>query len=44
VAEAVTVQTKGHEFVSAARASGAGSWPIVRHHLLPNVLAPILVD
>jgi peptide/nickel transport system permease protein len=43
VAEAVTVQTKALEFVSAARASGAGSWPIVRHHLLPNVLAPILV-
>jgi peptide/nickel transport system permease protein len=43
VAEAVTVQTKGLEFVSAARASGAGSWPIVRYHLLPNVLAPVLV-
>lgn len=43
VAEAVTVQTKALEYVSAARASGAGSWPIVRHHLLPNVLAPILV-
>jgi len=43
VAEAVTVQTKSLEFVSAARASGAGSWPIVRHHLLPNVLAPVLV-
>ena len=43
VAEAVTVQTKSLEFVSAARAGGAGSWPIVRYHLLPNVLAPILV-
>ena len=43
VAEAVTVQTKSLEFVSAARASGAGSWPIVRYHLLPNVLAPVLV-
>jgi len=43
VAEAVTVQTKSLEYVAAARASGAGSWPIVRHHLLPNVLAPILV-
>jgi peptide/nickel transport system permease protein len=43
VAEAVTVQTKSLEYVSAARASGAGAWPIVRHHLLPNVLAPVLV-
>ena len=43
VAEAVTVQTKSLEFVAAARAGGAGPWPIVRHHLLPNVLAPILV-
>jgi len=43
VAEAVTVQTKSLEFVSAARAGGAGPWPIVRYHLLPNVLAPILV-
>jgi peptide/nickel transport system permease protein len=43
VAEAVTVQTKSLEYVAAARASGAGSWPIVRYHLLPNVLAPILV-
>jgi peptide/nickel transport system permease protein len=43
VAEAVTVQTKSLEFVSAARASGARSWPIVRYHLLPNVLAPVLV-
>jgi len=43
VAEAVTVQTKSLEFVSAARASGAGAWPIVRYHLLPNVLAPVLV-
>jgi ABC-type dipeptide/oligopeptide/nickel transport system permease subunit len=38
VAEAVTVQTKSLEYVAAARASGAGPWPIVRYHLLPNVL------
>jgi peptide/nickel transport system permease protein len=43
VAEAVTMQTKSLEYVAAARASGAGSWPIVRYHLLPNVLAPVLV-
>jgi len=43
VAEAATVQTKSLEYVAAARASGAGSAPIVRYHLLPNVLAPVLV-
>ena len=29
--------------MAAARASGAGVWPIMRHHLLPNVLGPVLV-
>jgi peptide/nickel transport system permease protein len=43
VAESATVQVKSLEFVAAARASGAGMWPIMRHHLLPNVLGPVLV-
>ena len=43
VAESATVQVKGLEYIAAARASGAGVWPIVRHHLLANVLGPILV-
>ncbi len=43
VAESVTVQVKSLEFISAARASGSGVWPILRHHLLANVLGPILV-
>ena len=43
VAESVTVQVKSLEFISAARASGSGMWPILRHHLLANVLGPILV-
>jgi peptide/nickel transport system permease protein len=43
VAEAATVQTKSLEYVAAARASGAGSAPIVRYHLVPNILAPVLV-
>jgi peptide/nickel transport system permease protein len=43
VAEAATVQTKSLEYIAAARASGAGSAPIVRYHLVPNVLAPVLV-
>jgi peptide/nickel transport system permease protein len=43
VAESATVQVKGLEYVAAARASGAGVWPILRHHLLANILGPVLV-
>jgi ABC-type dipeptide/oligopeptide/nickel transport system permease subunit len=31
-------------FVDAARALGAGPWRIIRFHLLPNSLAPIIVS
>jgi ABC-type dipeptide/oligopeptide/nickel transport system permease subunit len=31
------------EYVEAARMMGAGSWRIIRFHLLPNSLAPIIV-
>ena len=43
VAESATVQIKGLEYVAAARASGAGVWQILRHHLLANILGPVLV-
>jgi peptide/nickel transport system permease protein len=43
VAESAPVQVKGLEYIAAARASGAGVRAIVRHHLLANVLGPILV-
>ncbi len=43
VAESATVQVKGLEYIAAARVSGAGVAAIVRHHLLANVLGPILV-
>ena len=43
VAESATVQVKSLEYIAAARASGAGVPAIVRHHLLANVLGPILV-
>jgi peptide/nickel transport system permease protein len=43
VAESATVQVKGLEYIAAARASGSGVGPIMRHHLLANVLGPILV-
>ena len=43
VAEAVTAQAKGRDYVEAARASGANALAIVRVHVLGNVLGPIFV-
>jgi peptide/nickel transport system permease protein len=43
IAESVTAQARGREFVEAARASGAGALTIVRVHVLGNVLGPIFV-
>ncbi|WP_207479193.1 ABC transporter permease [Arenibaculum pallidiluteum] len=43
VAEAVTTQVRGRDYVEAARASGAGAFTIVRVHVLGNVLGPIFV-
>ncbi len=43
VAETATTQVRNLDFVEAARATGAGHAMIVRHHLLGNVLAPVLV-
>jgi peptide/nickel transport system permease protein len=43
VAESVTTQVRGRDFVEAARASGASAFTIVRVHVLGNVLGPIFV-
>ena len=43
VAESVTTQISGRDFVDAARASGAGAFTIVRVHVLGNVLGPVFV-
>ena len=43
VAESVTTQARGRDFVEAARASGAHAFTIVRVHVLGNVLGPIFV-
>lgn len=43
VAESVTTQIRNLDFVEAARASGAGSFAIMRVHVLGNVLGPIFV-
>ncbi|WP_045392140.1 ABC transporter permease [Falsirhodobacter sp. alg1] len=43
ISESVTTQVRNLDFVEAARASGAGSFALMRYQVLPNVLAPILV-
>jgi peptide/nickel transport system permease protein len=43
IAETVTTQARHLDFVEAARASGTTSMQIIRHHVLANVLGPILV-
>lgn len=43
VSETVTSQARGLDFVEAARASGTTTLQIIRHHVLANVLGPIMV-
>jgi peptide/nickel transport system permease protein len=43
ITETVTAQTRRLDFVEAARASGSTAFQVVRHHVLPNVLGPVLV-
>jgi peptide/nickel transport system permease protein len=43
VSETVTARARQLDFVEAARASGTTTLQIIRHHVLANVLGPILV-
>jgi peptide/nickel transport system permease protein len=43
VTESATTQLRSAEFIEAARASGAGSFVILRAHVLSNVIGPVLV-
>lgn len=43
VAETATAQVKNLDFVEAARATGAGTFTILRHHILGNVLGPVFI-
>jgi len=44
VARGPTLSLKSREFVLAARSYGSGTWRILRRHLLPNIMAPVLVE
>ena len=43
IAETATSQVKNLDYIEAARASGAGSLAIIRHHVLGNVLGPVFI-
>jgi peptide/nickel transport system permease protein len=43
IAETATVQVKNLDYIEAARATGAGSLTIIRHHVLGNVLGPVFI-
>lgn len=43
IAESVTTRVRNEDYVEAARATGASTLSILRHHVLSNVLGPILV-
>jgi peptide/nickel transport system permease protein len=44
IARGEVLATKNDEFVQAARALGAGHFHILVRHILPNILAPIIVE
>jgi peptide/nickel transport system permease protein len=44
LARSSVLAVKEHEFVEAARALGAGTPAILARHVLPNILAPLLVQ
>lgn len=43
VVRGATLVEKGKDYVSAARLIGRGPWAIMRSHILPNILSPVLV-
>jgi len=43
IVRAATLAVKEHDYVRAARASGANAWYVMGSHVLPNVATPIIV-
>ena len=43
VAESVTTRVRNLDFIEAARATGAPTGGIIRHHVVGNILGPIIV-
>lgn len=43
VVRGMVLSVREEEYVLAARACGASSWQLVRRHILPNVISPVVV-
>lgn len=43
IAETATAQVRSLDFIEAARATGAGTFTIIRYHVLGNVLGPVFI-
>jgi peptide/nickel transport system permease protein len=43
VAETATTQVRALDYIEAARATGAGTFKIIRYHVLGNVLGPVFI-
>lgn len=44
IVRASVIVLREMEYVQAAVAAGAGHWRILRHHILPNAMAPMIVQ
>lgn len=44
ISRAAVLAIKNDEFIQAARALGASDWRIITRHILPNILAPVIVE
>jgi ABC-type dipeptide/oligopeptide/nickel transport system permease subunit len=44
LARALVLALVNEDYVLAARALGASDWEIIRHHLLPNLIPPLIVQ
>ena len=44
LARAQVLAISAEEYVQAARASGASDWRVLLHHILPNSIAPLMVQ
>ncbi|MBV9517250.1 MAG: ABC transporter permease [Hyphomicrobiales bacterium] len=44
IVRASVIVLREMEYVQAAVAAGAGHWRILRHHILPNAMAPLVVQ
>lgn len=44
LSRSMAISNRNTEFVTAARSTGATDWAIIRRHILPNSLAPLIVQ